>query len=110
MERGVGREEGEEEGVHSLRFSIQRAHGAVGGCWGALEGVSAGCRVGRCCRVKDVNARDTSRALGSAFAMHSMRALKRRRAARERFICVYLPRNVGKKPETHRGRYAHLLG
>lgn len=56
--------------------SIQRAHGAAGGCWGALEGVSAGCRVGRCCRVKDVNARDTSRALGSAFAMHSTPSVK----------------------------------
>lgn len=74
--------------------SIQRAHDAVGGCWGALEGVSAGCRVGRCCRVKDVNARDTSRALGSAFAMHSMPSVKASVERRESVLFAYTCRQT----------------
>lgn len=82
--------------------SIQRAHGAAGGCWGALEGVSAGCRVGRCCRVKDVNARDTSRALGSAFAMYSTPSVKASQSdARAFYLRIFAAKrwqNAGNSP------------
>jgi len=57
-ERGGGMEE-----AHSLRCDTTRLSLCL-----SREGVSAGCSVGRCCLVRDVNADwDTSRGFGSAF-------------------------------------------
>lgn len=106
-------------GVYSLRLDTTRVRrhregGREEGVPGRFRGRVCGMQYGKMLPRKGCKCTGYPLGFESAFAMHSMRALKRRRAVRAGVLFAgYLPRFrailPAKTPETRRGHYAHLL-